>query len=223
MSDPRRTSLAGATAIERWSAPQVDGPVIGRVRDERKGPAPEAARLARQESEARGYEAGLAQAEAQMQPRIAALEARVKDLDSVLELLARPLRELDTQVEKELVNLALAVGKQLARRELRVDPTQVIAIIRESLGQLPSAARDIRVHLHPEDAATVRERLTAPTNERAWSIVEDPTLSRGGCIVRSDGSQIDARLESRVHAVISNALGEERAVERQTPPSENDS
>ena len=66
--------------------------------------------------------------------------------------------------------LALTVGKQLARRELRVDPTQVIAIIRESLAELPTATREIRVHLHPEDAAIVRERLTAPSNERAWSI-----------------------------------------------------
>jgi flagellar assembly protein FliH len=98
----------------------------------------------------------------------------------------------------------------------------VIAIIRESLGQLPSAARDVRVHLHPDDAATVRERLAAPANERAWTVVEDPTLSRGGCIVRSENSQIDARLEARVHAVMASTLGEERVSGRQadeaTPP-----
>src|SRR5581483_7981443 len=104
--------------------------------------------------------------------------ARVQQLDSILQLLAQPLAQLDGEVEKELLNLTLAVGKQLARRELRVDPGQIIAIIRESLGQLPAAARDIRVHLHPEDAATVRERLATPANERAWTMVEDPTLTR---------------------------------------------
>jgi flagellar assembly protein FliH len=114
-----------------------------------------------------------------------------------------------------LLQLALAVGKQLARRELRIDPAQVIAIIRESLGQLPSSARDIRVHLHPEDAAIVRERLTAPANERAWTVVEDPTLSRGGCIVRTENSQIDARLDSRINTVIASALGDERSQDRQ--------
>jgi flagellar assembly protein FliH len=132
----------------------------------------------------------------------------------ILQLLAEPLSQLDGEVEKELLHLTLAVGKQLARRELRVDPTQVIGIIRESLSQLPATARDIRVYLHPEDAATVRERLAEPTNERAWKIVEDPTLSRGGCIVRTDTAQIDVRLESRISAVIANALGEERAPER---------
>src|SRR5262249_36967425 len=101
--------------------------------------------------------------------------------------------------------------------ELRVDPAQVIGIIRESLSQLPASARDVRIHLHPEDAATVRERLAQPTNERAWTIVEDPTLTRGGCVVRTETSQIDVRLESRISAVIANALGEERAPERPAP------
>ncbi len=189
--------------------PEMEGPVIGRPRDDRNS-GPNAARLARQEAEARGYEAGLAKAQSETQARIAALDARLQQIDAILQLLARPLQELDTRVESELTQLALTVGKQLARRELSLDPAQVIAIIRESLGQLPIAAREVRVHLHPEDAATVRERLTAPATERAWTIVEDPTLSRGGCIVRSETSQIDARLESRVHAVMTSTLGEER-------------
>jgi hypothetical protein len=34
-------------------------------------------------------------------------------------------------------------------------------------------------------------------------------------MVRSDVSQIDARLESRVHAIMTSALGEERVAARQ--------
>ena len=127
-----------------------------------------------QESEARGYQDGIAKAQAENQVMLDALAARVQQLDSILQLLGAPLQQLDAEVEKELLHLTLAVGKQLARRELRVDPTQVIGIIRESLAQLPASARDVRVHLHPEDAATVRERLAEPANERAWNIVEDP-------------------------------------------------
>jgi flagellar assembly protein FliH len=194
--------------------PEMEGPVVGRPRDERNS-GPNAARLARQEAEARGYEAGLAKAQSEMQGRIAALDTRLQQIDSILQMLARPLQELDARVESELTQLALAVGKQLTRRELSIDPAQVIAIIRESLGQLPIAAREVRVHLHPEDAATVRERLAAPATERAWTVVEDPTLSRGGCIVRTETSQIDARLEARVHAVMMSTLGDERAAGRQ--------
>jgi flagellar assembly protein FliH len=216
MSDQERAASAGTAAIERWSLPEVNGPVVGRAGEDRtRGPG-DASGIPFQDSEARGYEAGLARARAAMHPQIVALDASVKSLDSLLQQLSRPLQDLDAQVETELVQLALAVGKQLARRELTVDPTQVIAIVRDSLGQLPAAARDVRVHLHPADAATVRERLTAPADARAWTIVEDPTLSRGGCIVRTDCSQIDAQLESRVRAVTVSALGEERAADRQS-------
>jgi flagellar assembly protein FliH len=219
MSDPRRVFTAGAAA-ERWSLPQVEGTIIGRPVDESKAKAAAEAiaRVAREQSEARGYEAGMAKAEAEMKKRLAQLDDRITKIDALLQFMARPLQELDADVEKMLLNLTLTIGKQLARRELRVDPAQVIAIIRESLAELPAAAREIRVHLHPEDAAIVRERLTAPVNERAWTIVEDPTMSRSGCIVRTDHSQIDARLESRINTVIANALGDERAPDRTAVP-----
>lgn len=216
MSDSRRSPAAAAT-IERWRLPEVEGPIIGRPREERArtAEAEESLRLTLKEAEARGYEAGMSRARTEMSARLAALEERVKRLDAALHALARPFEQLDADIESELAQLALAVGKQLARRELRMDPTQVIAILRESLALLPAAARDVRVHLHPEDAATVREHLTAPAGDRAWTIVEDPTLSRGGCMVHCQASRIDARLEARIAAVAASVLGDERAATRE--------
>lgn len=229
MSDPRRAFTPGGpgatgSAIERWALPLVEGHLIGRpaTEDKKAQAAAEAiAQIAREQAQQRGYEAGMAKAQAEMQPRIAELDARIKKLDALLQFVARPLQELDAEVEKTLLQLTLAVGKQLARRELRVDPAQVIAIIRESLAELPSTAREIKVLLHPEDAAIVRERLTTPVSERAWNIVEDPTMSRGGCLVRSETSTIDARLDSRINTVIANALGDERAPGRESGEDES--
>jgi flagellar assembly protein FliH len=217
MSDPRRSFAAGvAGSIERWALPSVEGNVIGRPIDDAKAKAAAEAiaRVAREQSEAKGYDAGMAKAQAEMKGKLAELDTRIKRFDALLQFIGRPLQDLDAEVEKMLLQLALTVGKQLARRELRVDPAQVIAIIRESLAELPAAAREIRVLLHPDDAAIVRERLTAPANERAWTVVEDPTMSRGGCVVRTDNSQIDARLESRISTIIANAFGDERAADR---------
>lgn len=207
MSEPR----GSLKPIERWSLPVVEGPLASNARDERARAA--ADKRAGQEA-VRGYEAGVARAQGELQTRIADLNARVQRLDGILRLLAQPLRALDEEIEKQLLELTFAVGKQLARRELSAASAQVVAILRECLEQLPVAARDVRVHLHPEDAAIVRERLAAPSAERAWNLVEDPTLARGGCLVRSDTSQIDARFESRVHAVLAAALGDQRAPER---------
>jgi flagellar assembly protein FliH len=212
MSDPK-----GATA-ERWAPPKVEGPLAGRSREERERHRAGAARA----DTASGYEAGLARAQAESQARLQELDARVRQLDSVLQHLARPLKSVDAEVEKELLQLALAIGQQLARRELHADPAQIVAIVRQCLDQLPIGAREVRVHLHPQDAACVRERLASPGEERAWSLVDDPTLSRGGCVVRTEHSQIDARFENRINVLIASALGEQRTNERSTTASPDD-
>ncbi len=80
--------------------------------------------------------------------------------------LAKPFDELDAEVERELLTLAMALARQIVRRELKTDPTQIIGIIREAIAALPVAARDVRVHLHPEDAAVVQQHL-APDRKRA--------------------------------------------------------
>ncbi len=194
--------------VLRWSMPKVEGPIVGgRVSDAET-------RANERAQHAKGYAEGLAVAKAETDRRLAELNARVQRLDSIIGLLARPLEELDGEVENQLTLLALTVGKQMVRRELKTDPAQVIAVIRESVGRLPAATRDIRVHLHPEDAAIVREHLSKPSGDRAWSIVEDPALSRGGCMVRTDTSQLDARLDSRLNAIVSAAFGDERAPNR---------
>ena len=72
------------------------------------------------------------------------------------------------------------------------------------------------MQLHPDDAALRRERRATPQAESAWTILEDPVMSRGGCRVTADAAQIDARVETRLAAVMSTLLGEERAAERAT-------
>lgn len=163
-----------------------------------------------EEAYAKGRAEGLASAERETRPQLQQLQARIERLDSIIGTLARPLQELDAVVEDQLVQLALTVAKHLVRRELRIDPSQVIAIIRETVALLPASARDVRVHLHPEDAAVVREKLAAPAGEKVWTIVEDPVMGRGGCRVTTDTAQIDARLETRIGTVVSALLGEER-------------
>jgi flagellar assembly protein FliH len=140
-----------------------------------------------------------------------ALDQQVARLDAILVTLARPLAELDMSVERELAELACAIARQVVRRELRTEPAHVIGAIREAVALLPAAARDVRVLLHPEDAALVRERLVDSGAGRVWAITEDPMMGRGGCRVVAENSTIDARLETRVGAVIAHVLGDERA------------
>lgn len=162
--------------------------------------------------QAEGRAQGLAAVERETRGQIQQLQARVERLDTIINSLARPLAELDPEVEDQLLQLALSIGRHLVRRELRIDPSQVIAVIRETVALLPASARDVRVHLHPEDAAVVREKLAAPVGERVWTIAEDPVMGRGGCRVTTETAQIDARLETRIGSVMSALLGDDRAM-----------
>ncbi len=140
----------------------------------------------------------------------AELSAQVKRLSGMFYDLSRPFEQLDAEVERQLLTLAMALARQIVRRELKSDPTQIIGIIRDAIMALPIAARDMRVHLHPEDAAIVRAHLSPTESERAWVIVEDPVMARGGCQVISAVSRVDARLETRLAAILSELLGTER-------------
>lgn len=203
-------------AITRWDLPLVSGkpvqarrpggPTVGQLEDIEK--------KAYQEAYAAGREAGLAAARAETQPALERLRLQVSSMAALIDKLARPLDELDEEVTDQLARLAMSIAKQVIRRELRTDPAQVIAVMRETVALLPASARQLRVHMHPEDAAVVREHLAAPGGDRAWSIAEDPMMSRGGVLVATETSQIDARLESRIASIASSMLGEERAAGR---------
>lgn len=211
-----------AQAVSRWDLPPISGnPVPTRRAGKTVAEIEEVERRAYEEAYARGLEEGRAAGKAEYDKEIerlhaemARLQEAVDALAQVCDALAEPMKDVDAQVETELTHLALAVARQLVRRELRIDPAQVIAIIRETIGLLPAAARDVRVHLHPDDAAVVRERLAATGTERAWSVVEDPVMTRGGCRVTTEHAHIDARLETRINTVIATILGDERAVSR---------
>jgi len=189
-----------------WEPPSVNGPRANRRNKPTLQELEDVERAAWDEAYAKGLEAGRTAGEQEVRKRF----EQVNNIESILNALAKPLQQMDKEVEAQLVSLTFAIAKQVVRRELRIDPSQVIAIIRDTVGLLPLAQRNVRVHLHPDDARLLHERLAEPHAERAWTIVEDPMMARGGCRVSSDNSQIDARLETRLAAVFAHLMGDER-------------
>jgi flagellar assembly protein FliH len=157
----------------------------------------------RREGQAYGHREGLEEGRAQIRDRL-------ERLDRIISVLDRPFEQLDQQVEDEVVALVINMVRQLIRREVRLDPGQIVGVVREALGVLPVSVRNIRVVLHPEDAALVREAYTLGDHDQKWQIVEDPVIQRGGCRIHTDTSQVDARLDSRLSSLIAPLLAGER-------------
>jgi flagellar assembly protein FliH len=197
--------------VQAWSPPGATGPVISRRR--RVEDLGHLEREAWERGHTDGRAAGLTEARREQQALTDQLTAQVRNLAAILDLLARPLEALDAAVEQQLATAAACVARGVVRQELKADPARIIALVRECVGRLPIAARDVRVHVHPEDAALIRQFLATPQQERAWQLLEDPVLSRGGCQVNSENSSVDARVEQLLMTAIGALLGEERGGE----------
>lgn len=204
---------------DRWRLPDVDAPRGARPApgSTRRPPTVEEIERIHQQAREEGFEAGrregyekaygegLEQGRAQGEGEMRERAAR---LDALLSALAQPAAEVDEATEHELAELALALARQVIRRELQAQPGEIVGVIREAVALLPLSAREIRVRLHPEDAAFVRETL-GETDGR-WSVEEDPAITRGGCLLRTLQSRIDATIEHRVAALAAELLGDAR-------------
>ncbi|MFT5418056.1 MAG: flagellar assembly protein FliH [Gammaproteobacteria bacterium] len=130
--------------------------------------------------------------------------------EQLMEALATPFEELDEAVVRSVSELAILVAKHLVRRELKADPGEIVAIVRETMSELPVAARNPRIRMHPEDIDTIEQALSMRDTSRSWQFVPDPLMTRGGCVVESDASRIDATVEARLAAIVSKMFGGER-------------
>jgi len=199
--------------VSRWNLPAVEGAPMPRAGA--KGVNVMHLTLVEREAWEHGFKdghvEGVRKGEAEFAKRIAEVDVKIAALDAIIGTLARPLDELDATVETELTRLALMVGKHLARRELKMDPTQIIGIIRHTVSLLPLSARNIKIHLHPDDATIVREKLARASGEQEWTLAEDPLMARGGCRLTTDNSSIDARFEARLASALSGLLGDDRS------------
>ncbi|MFC5524801.1 FliH/SctL family protein [Rhodanobacter ginsengisoli] len=154
---------------------------------------------AREEGYAAGHAEGLAASRQQLDEQLARLAA-------LYEAAARPLESLDAQTELELARLASLIASRVVGRELQLAPALIVQTVREAAAALPAATRELRVHLHPDDLNLLRELGAA---EEHWQLLVDPALARGDCRMESERSRLDARVETRLAAVIDAVLGDD--------------
>src|SRR5689334_6635680 len=137
-------STSEAEPVSRWDLPSVEGASMPRPGV--KGVNVMHLRIIEREAWEHSYKDSHDErerkGEQELTKRINEVNVKIAALEAIIGALAKPLDELDAQVESELTKLALTVAKHLVRRELKNDPTQVIGIIRHAVSLLPLASRN---------------------------------------------------------------------------------
>ncbi|MFA5940101.1 MAG: FliH/SctL family protein [Sinimarinibacterium sp.] len=183
--------------MARWQLPRFD---------QGSGSPPTAQRL--DDIEAAAYQDGFqrGQGEGFAAGQKAAL-VQGQRLQALIEHMARPLAHLDEETEQALVDFAAAIARRILHEELSITPERVVAMVRDALGGLPPLARSVRVSVHPDDVALLREQVTPSHEVKEFEVVADATLKRGDCRVFTESSQIDGRLDERVRVAAQSPDG----------------
>lgn len=141
----------------------------------------------------------------------AGLESSMQKLESLLTSGHHLLGELENlhrqarrDVETDLVQLALAVARKIVGYEVSLGPEAVTRIIRQALGRVEHAGR-ITIKLNPADLellADIKPQLLNGLPEAGGAAFEaDEGIARGGCLVETDGGEVDARIERQFQVV----------------------
>lgn len=212
-----RYSAAELEALARpFTPPIVEGPIAGEeYAPALKVPTAEELEALQRAAHEEGFREGFADGRRRgYTSGEAAVKAQLDALKGIVLQLAEPLEKLDEAVVQAVSDLAVLIARHLVRRELKANPGEVVGVVRETMRHLPIAPRAARIRLHPEDAELVQTAFALGDDERSWRLEPDPLITRGGCIVETDASRIDASVESRLAAIASKMLGGERESDR---------
>lgn len=128
------------------------------------------------------------------------------------------LHGLEQAMATAVAQTAVELARQVVRSEISQRPEHVVQVAREAVEALLLSARHVRVRVHPADMPLVNEGAGAELHARGAQLIGDASIERGGCLIESDISVIDARVASR-WARAAAALGDSSAWQTMNEPT----
>lgn len=180
--------------------------------DERRSLARQTA-LTADEREERAYQKGLAEGKTQglNDGEHAGFEQGTKKIEPLISSIKKALIQLNAireetyqQIEKQVVELALAIARKVICREISTDKETVVCVAKEALAKVDDPGK-INIKMNPSDLQFINEtqyqlsNLIADVNNVTFEAEE--SVQSGGCIIETDLGEIDARIEKQLQAV----------------------
>jgi flagellar assembly protein FliH len=140
--------------------------------------------------------------------------AQLDKIATEMHLVVGRLAAIETQLEREAIDVASAIARQLAPALMARQPlAEIEAIVLDVLSHV-RAAPHVAVRVSPDMAESAGTRLKKIAEERGFTsrlvILPDPAIASGNCLVEwADGgvSRDAAAIETRIQQAIQNYLG----------------
>jgi flagellar assembly protein FliH len=142
-------------------------------------------------------EKAVQEVQVQFDAEVAAKVSEIREqLAGTIEQISALSGEITNRLEADLVKLALHIAKKVVGREVTIDREIAFTLVKVSLGKLHN--RSIaEVHLNPEDFNFVQTHREKLDFRGSLELVEDHSISVGGCLIHTETGDIDARIESQ--------------------------
>ena len=117
--------------------------------------------------------------------------------------------EFTRALERQVIDLSLAVAERVVERELQTDPGVVLDIVREALEGVRSVT-SASVRVNPEDHPLVAphwDRFVRPPLADRAHLVADERVERGGCVIETQMGKIDAQPSSKLSEIANGFQG----------------
>jgi flagellar assembly protein FliH len=145
-----------------------------------------------------GFEEGRARALAETDAHAAQVGAAFERRAlSLLASLQAELEAFQSRHADRVVDLALAIARQVVGSRVDADRSVVLPVIHEALDHLQQVSAPATLFVDPLDLALVADRLGPSLAQRRVTIAPDPEVGAGGCRLVSDEVEIDATLATR--------------------------
>ncbi|MDD2880972.1 MAG: FliH/SctL family protein [Rhodoferax sp.] len=180
-----------------------------------------------QDSRQAGYAAGLiqgrAQAEAELQQKMADFldnqaQAAAQHFGALFATTQSQLAAAQQTMAQGVLELSCELARQVMRQELSVNPNVLLPVIAEALDMLGAEHRSAVVRMNPADLEVLGGLMPSEFTGMALTLRADPALQPGGCVVESAGMVVDATLQKRWQRAVAT-LGLESSWEGTSEPS----
>lgn len=193
-------------AVAQWRFGAVDAATMLLEEQARARVQEEQAEAFRQEGYAQGFADGSVQGhgqamlEAQEQVNAFLNNQGQETAQQLAALVASAHAQLDAAEQvaaRGLLELACELARQVLRHEISINPNALLPVIREALTPLIADSKSTVLKLHPLDMDMLQDVLRSEYPTLPLTLLADASISRGGCLVQSAGTQIDGTLEKR--------------------------